>query len=89
MKAAGCDNRMNYASIPNKAMEQTDLRTRRTPARLAFADHMYRLVPGNRAPSSPEGAEMLTRVDPSLYRSMILFQYIVKILHRSMLAVLR
>ena len=37
----------------------------------------------------PEGAEMLTRVDPSLYRSMILFQYIVKILHRSILAVLR
>ena len=49
---------------------------------------MDRLVAGDRAPSSPEGAEMLTRVDPTLDRPMILFQYIVEILHRSMSTVL-
>ena len=38
----------------NKAMEQTDLRARRTATRLAFADHMNRLVTGDRSPSSPE-----------------------------------
>ena len=46
-------------------MEQTDLRTHCTAGRLAFADHMNRFIPGDRAPSSPEGAEMLTGVDPS------------------------
>jgi len=51
-------------------MEQTD---RRTPARLAFADHMNRFIAGDRAPSSPEGAKMLTRADPALDRPMILF----------------
>jgi hypothetical protein len=55
-------------------MEQTDLDTCRTPARLAFADHVNRLVTGDRAPSSPEGAKMLTRVDPTLDRPVILFQ---------------
>src|SRR5271165_4826636 len=48
---------------------------------------MNRLVTGNRAPSAPEGAKMLTRADPSLDRPMILLQYIVEILHRSVLAV--
>jgi hypothetical protein len=33
----------------------------RTPARLAFADHMNRFIAGDRALSSPEGAKMLTR----------------------------
>jgi hypothetical protein len=53
-------------------MEQTDLHACRTPARLAFADHMNRLVTGNCAPSSPEGAKMLTGADPALDRPMIL-----------------
>jgi len=69
-------------------MEQTDLDACRTPARLAFADHMNRLVTGNCAPSSPEGAEMLTRVDPTLDGPMILFQDVIEVLHRSVLAVL-
>jgi hypothetical protein len=55
-------------------MEQTDLRTHRTPARLAFADHVHGLVAGDRAPSSPEGAEMLTGADPALDGPVILFQ---------------
>jgi hypothetical protein len=38
----------------NEAVQQSDPRTRRTPARLAFADHMHRLVAGDRTPSSPE-----------------------------------
>jgi hypothetical protein len=38
----------------NEPVQSTDLRTRRTPARLAFADHMNRLVAGDRTPSSPE-----------------------------------
>jgi len=55
-------------------MEQTDLRTHRTPARLAFADHVHGLVAGDRAPSSPEGAKMLTRADQALDRPVILFR---------------
>jgi len=55
-------------------MEQTDLRTHRTPARLAFADHMNRLVTGNCAPSAPERPEMLTGADPALDGPVILFQ---------------
>jgi len=47
-------------------MEQTELRTHRTPACLVFADHMNRLVTGNCAPSSPERPEMLTSADPAL-----------------------
>jgi hypothetical protein len=30
--------------IENEAVQQTDLPTRRTPARLAFADHMHRFI---------------------------------------------
>jgi hypothetical protein len=41
----GCDNSnesgFRSKHTNNEAMEQTDLRTRRTPARLAFADHMH------------------------------------------------
>ena len=65
----GCDN-SNESGFRSKhsnseAMEQTDLRTHCTPARLAFADHINRLVTGGRAPSSPEGAKMLTRAHPA------------------------
>src|SRR4029077_8319577 len=67
----------------NKAVQQTDLRA---PVRLAFANHMD--VAGDRAPSSPEGAKILTRAAPALDRAMILFEYIVEILHRSMSTVL-
>ena len=35
-------------------IKETDLRTRRTPARLAFADHMNRFIAGDRTPGSPE-----------------------------------
>jgi hypothetical protein len=48
--AAGRDNRMDYFNSKhtnNKAMEQTDLRARRTAARLAFADHMNRFIAGS------------------------------------------
>jgi hypothetical protein len=71
--------------VENEAVHQTDLRT---PARLAFADQMNRFIAGDRAPSSPEGAKLLTREDPTLDRPIILFQYIVEILHRSMLTIL-
>ena len=72
----------------NEAMEQTDLRTHRTPTRLAFADHMHRLVTGDRAPSSPEGAKMLACAHPAFDRPVVLLQNIVEILHRSMPAIL-
>ena len=58
-------------------MEQTDLDTCRTPARLAFADHVNRLVTGDRAPSSPERPEMLTGADPTLDHPVILFQDVI------------
>ena len=54
-------------------MQQADLRTCRTPARLAFANHMNRFVTGDGAPRTPERAEMLARVDPMLDRPVILF----------------
>ena len=34
-------------------MERTDLRTHRTPARLAFADQVHGLVAGDGAPKLP------------------------------------
>jgi hypothetical protein len=40
-------------------MEQTDPRTGRAPARLAFADHLDYLVAGQRAPGSPKRTETL------------------------------
>jgi hypothetical protein len=49
---------------------------------------MDRFVTGQGAPSSPEGAEILTRVDPTLDRPMIRFQDVIEVLHRSVLAVL-
>src|SRR5271165_2251956 len=65
----------------NKAMEQTDPRHRRTSARLTLADHMDRFVTGDGAPRTPERSEVLTRVDPTLDRPMILFQDVIEILH--------
>src|SRR5260370_23033371 len=63
-------------------MEQTDLRTHRTPARLAFADHVHGLVAGDGAPGGPKRSEMLTRVDPSLDRAVVLFQDVIQVWHR-------
>ena len=39
-----------------------------------FADHMDRLVAGNCAPSSPEGAKMLACTHPAFDGPVILFQ---------------
>ena len=64
-------------------MEQTELHTCRTPARLVFADHVNRLIADDRAPSSPEGAKMLTRVDPAFDGPVILSQDVIEILARS------
>src|SRR6202171_5307189 len=63
----------------NKAMEQTDFRTRRTPVRLAFADHMNRFIAGDSAPRTPERAEVLTRVDPTLDRAVVLLEHVIQI----------
>jgi hypothetical protein len=63
-------------------VQQTGPGARRTPARLAFADHIDRLVAGDGAPSSPKRSEMLTRVDPSLDRAVVLFQDVVQVRHR-------
>jgi hypothetical protein len=56
--------------IENEAMEQTD-RRQLTSRGLTFANHMDRFVTGDGAPRTPEGAEMLTRVDPKLDRPVI------------------
>src|ERR1700722_856121 len=42
----------------------------------------------NREPSSPEGAEMLTGVDPPLDGAMVLLEHVVQIWHRPMPAIL-
>src|SRR5271165_3541074 len=49
---------------------------------------MNRFVAGDRAPSCPEGAKMLTRADPTLDRPMILFEHVVQIWHGPMPAIL-
>ena len=48
---------------------------------------MNRFVTGDGPPRTPERAEMLARVDPMLDRPVILFQDIIEILHRAVLAV--
>ena len=59
-------------------MEQTNLLTCRTPARLAFADHMNRLVTGNCAPSDTERAENAgLHAHPAFDGSMVLFQDVI------------
>ena len=68
-------------------MHQNNPPTRSTLASLAFADHMDRLVAGDRTPSSPKRAKMLAGVNPALDRPVILFKDIVEVLHRSMSAV--
>ena len=70
-------------------MEQTDLRTHRTPARLGFADQMNRFIAGDRAPSSPEGAEMLTGVDPPLDGAVVLLEHVVQIEEKTRNGILR
>jgi hypothetical protein len=72
----------------NELVKETHLLTRRTPARLAFADHMDCLVAGNCAPSAPKRTEMLAGADPAFNGPVILFQDVVEVLHRSMSAVL-
>src|ERR1700736_4963985 len=70
-------------------MEQTDLRTHpHASTRGLCGSYEIAFIAGDRAPSSPEGAKILTRADPALDRPMILFQNIVEILHRSMSTVL-
>src|SRR5271157_5943771 len=49
---------------------------------------MNRFIAGDRAPSSPKGAKMLTRVDASLDRAVVLFEHVIQIWHRPMPAVL-
>src|SRR6516164_10063866 len=67
----------------NEEVQQTDLCA---SVGLAFADHMDRLVAGNCAPSAPKRTEMLAGADQAFDRPMILFQNVVEILHRSVLA---
>jgi hypothetical protein len=47
----------------DEAVQQNGHSTRHTFARLAFANHMDRLVAGDRAPSSPERTKMLADAD--------------------------
>jgi len=43
---------------------------------------MDRLIAGDGAPSSPKRSEMLTRVDPSLDRAVVLFQDVMQVRYR-------
>src|SRR6202795_1994215 len=49
---------------------------------------MNRFVAGDRTPSSPERTKMLACAHPAFDGPVILFQDVVKVLHRSMSAVL-
>ena len=55
----------------NEAVQYTDLCT---PARLAFADHMNRLIADNCAPSAPKRTEMLAGANPAFDGPVILFE---------------
>jgi hypothetical protein len=65
-KAAGCDNRSFVVGMFGDGADR--------PSRLPHSSTLglNRLVTGNCAPSSPEGAKMLTGADPALDRPMIL-----------------
>src|SRR5262249_34566317 len=65
-------------------MEHTDLRTRCTSPRLAFADRVDCFVTG--APRTPKRAKMLAGINPTLDCPMILPQDIIEVRHRSVLA---
>ena len=67
----------------NEVVQETD-----TAARLAFADHMNRLVSGDRTPSSPERTKMLACAHPAFDGPVILFQDIIEILHGTVFRVL-
>jgi len=47
--------------------------------RLAFADHVNRLVAGQRAPGSPERPKMLAGFHPALDGPMILFHHVIEL----------
>jgi hypothetical protein len=58
----------------NEAVQQNGRSTRGTFAGLAFANHVHVFIASDRAPSPPEGAEMLTGVDPPLDGAVVLFK---------------
>ena len=74
-------NQTSNSNIPTiKAMELTGLHACRTPARLAFANHMDGLVTGDRAPSSQKGTKTLASAHSAFDNPVVLFQNIVEIL---------
>src|SRR5271166_6862777 len=83
---------MNQISNPNIPTIKRWSRPTFTPAALQHARPlriiMNRLVAGDGAPSSPERPEILTGADPALDGPVILFEDVIEILHRSVLAVL-
>ena len=68
-------------------MQQTDLSYSGAPYAWPFANHMDRLVAGDRTPSAPERPEMLTWTNPAFDGPIVLFQDVIKILYGSVLAV--
>jgi len=48
---------------------------------------MDRLVAGDRAPGGPKRSEVLTRVDPSLDRAVVLLQDVIQVRHRPVSAI--
>jgi hypothetical protein len=53
------------------------------PSNLPLSDHVHRLIPLDRSPCRLEFPKSLLGVHSAFDRSMILFQDIVKVLHRS------
>src|SRR6516164_1338518 len=62
----------------NEAVQQNSPPSRRTSARLAFANHMNRFIAGDCTPSGPKCSEVLTCVNPPLNRAAVLFQDIIQ-----------
>ncbi len=51
---------------------------RRTPHRLAFAEHMDGFVPGQRASGAPKRMEMLAGFHPPFDGAVVLFHHMVE-----------
>src|SRR3954466_15380524 len=68
-------------------MQRRDAARRRTPKRLAFAEHVNRFVAGQGTPSRPERPKVLARLHPPLDGPVVLFDQLIEVTPHPMSAV--
>src|SRR5690349_14801072 len=67
-------------------MRRHNAALRRTPKRLAFAEHVNRFVTGQGAPSGPKGPKTLAGLHPALDGPVVLFHHVIEITPDAMAA---